>query len=625
MFRSALSRISPLALAPVVVLLAVGPAAADPPPLEPVEVERTLRSPAGVQLRTGILAPGGTSVVVAGEVAGAEHVGIMPLEGEGDAFTCLTCGIAPQAKDPDPFDDGRRILLTGVETSALDQRLQQLGGGSGLGDMQYSVLECAPSLEACDRASIVALDFPRDGLAQGVQIREVAVSPDGRFVKWNEVRSTSGEVIVMGRLTREQTRYTAHDPVVLNEPFVAGRDAAGWQAAGRFHESGGGASGRSFWDGGRTLKYNATSSALNYDLYELDLVTGERRRRTTDLDYNEMSDASPDGRWLSYSSARGLDRMDVFTQLERPPFLDVVTFGALGRISLFNNRRCMNERWLMDREGQRGTYGGQPVVTEDGWVIRGWRWFEDGTRALIQEERIPNEPEPQDPAARTRLRVIRFPERTATRPITPVAIDGAALHRVGSPYSYHAMADRQVLGRVVRGRAAGTAQLTYLGNFSLGSWSVTYRGYSDDGRSFVSGTERFQAAVPTLYATWHANLVVVGEHDGHLRGNVTVLPQSKFRATIDSQVDGTRFTRVPVQADCPGVRQPALQIERLDATRVRVTAEVPEDPQARPVRGATVIAGTDRATTNTDGIARVQEGAQRVAAAAGGFRPAELN
>lgn len=614
-------------VAATVLAAAVSPSAAAagaPPPLEPIEVERTLPTPAGVALGSATLAPGERSVVVEGEVDGAEQVGVMGLDGK--EFRCLTCGLATQALDPDPLDDGRRILLTGVEPSKLDALLQRLGGGAGLGDLQFSVLECAPSIEDCADRRIVPLDFPRDGLVDGAQVREVSASPDGTLIKWNEVLATSGERMVIGRLVRTAKGYEARDPVILNEPFTVDNRTESWQAAGRFFESGGGASGRSFWDGGRTLKYNATSTALNYDLYELDLLTGARTRRTTDLDYNEMSDASPDGRWLSYASARGLDRMDVFTQLERPPFLDAVAFGALGRISLFSNRRCMNERWLMDREGQRGTYGGQPVVTEDGWVIRGWRWFEDGTRALITEERIPNEPEPRDPAARKRLRIIRFPERTPSAPVAPVHIDAADLRRIGAPYtSYHSMADRQVLGRVVRGRASGTATLTYLGSFTAGTWRVTYANYSDDGRSFVTGTESFASAVPSLLSTWSAGLVVRGAHQGHLRGTVTLLPGSKFRASVDSVVDGQRFERVPVQADCPGVRQAPLAVERLGGGRYRVTARVPEDPVARPVRGAIIEAGDARATTDADGVGvlDVPPAAATVRASAGGFHPAE--
>lgn len=618
-------RISLSAITATVLAAALAPsAAAGTPPLEPIEVERTVPTPAGLALGSATLAPGDRSVVVGGKVEGTEQVGVIGLDGEG--FRCLTCGLAKQALDPDPFDDGRRILVTGVQASRLDQILQGLGGGAGLGDLQFSVLECAPSIEDCADRRIVPLDFPRDGLADGAQVREVAVSPDGTLVKWNEVLATSGERMVIGRLARTAKGYEAREPVVLNEPFTVDNRTESWQAAGRFFESGGGASGRSFWDGGRTLKYNATSTALNYDLYELDLITGTRTRRTTDLDYNEMSDASPDGRWLSYASARGLDRMEVFTQLERPPFLDAVAFGALGRISLFSNRRCMNERWLMDREGQRGTYGGQPVVTEDGWVIRGWRWFEDGTRALITEERIPNEPEPRDPAARKRLRIIRFPERTPTAPVAPVHIQATDLRRIGAPYtSYHSMADRQVLGRVVRGRASGTAALTYVGTFTAGAWRVTYENYSDDGRSFVTGTESFAAAVPNLLSTWSAALVVRGAHQGHLRGTVTLLPGSKFRASVDSVVDGRRFDRVPVQADCPGVRQAPLAVEHLGGGRYRVTARVPEDPVARPVRGATVEAGDARTTTDADGVAvlPVPPASATVRASAGGFRSAE--
>ncbi len=271
----------------------------------------------------------------------------------------------------------------------------------------------------------------------------------------------------------------------------------------------------------------------------------------------------------------------------------------------------MNERWLMDREGQRGSYGGQPVRLEDDWVIRNWSWFPDGTRALVAEQRLPNRPDPVEPLERHRLRIIRFPARFPTRPLPIVDLDALDLSWT-VPYDvYVGMAAREVAGRHVPGKHSGEAVLNFTGLFAGGTWSVDYHDYSDDGRTFVSGTESLDTPLPILRATWTADLTTRGDRAGFLRGQLEVSGPGRFTGPIESEVNGVRFDHVPVQADCPGLPQPPLHIERASAqalgwrhllVSVRVTAELPEDPVRRPVRMATVeVAGQK---TRTDRFGR---------------------
>jgi hypothetical protein len=311
-----------------------------------------------------------------------------------------------------------------------------------------------------------------------------------------------------------------------------------------------------------------------------------------------------------------------------------VSFPAIGRVGLWNNRRCMNERWLMDRAGQRDGYAGQPIVIEENWVIRGWSWFEDGTRALVAEERLPNEPLPSDGYDRARLRILRFPARLPTAPLPVVALAGIDLSWAVPYGSYQGMASQAVTGKVIPGRASGTATLDFAGTFIAGEWSVVYDEYSDDGASFVSGTETVSATNALLDVTWSADLAVRGVHTGHLLGTLTVSGPGSFTGTIDSEVDGVRFDHVPTQATCPGVHQPALAITGVErAPRpgggsqvlVRVTAALPEDPIARAVRHATVEIGGASALTDHYGwaIVHVPDGAPpEIQVRAGGFVPA---
>lgn len=556
---------------------------------------------------------------------GSDQAAITALDGSG--YRCITCGRASSATKLNVLDDGRRMwFANNGNGQEHDTPLPFTGGTS---DVQWQMLECAPSVYDCRDARVLDVDFPTDSLAEGAQNREADPDPFGEFVVWNEVSEIQGTRFTIARLVRGESSYALADPRVIDPPYGGSDFASDWVPGGRFYEGG------DWIDGGRAVKFQTTTTGLNYDTWTFSLQTGEFRQMTTDLDYNELGSYSPDGRWLWYSSARGLDRMDVFTAVERPSLLDGVAFGQIGRVSLWNNRRCMNEGWLMSRDvgQQRGGYAGQPVLLEDDWNLRQWEWFADGTRALVEEERLPNRAEPADPAARKRVSIVRLPARRPTRPLDQVHVGTLPWQRFTTPSAdYETLAARQLQGKVLRGRAAGTVTLTNAGAFAAGRWSAKYENYSDDGRSFVDGTESLGTPNPVVLAFWDADLRVHGEHNGYLSGHVAIEPQNRFSGSAESEVDGRHYAGIPVQADCPGLHQPTLRFAR---TRVRalgggrrlitvtVVADVAEDATPRPVRFAAVRAGGHSARTDARGVARlvVRGRPPLVTAGAGGFKP----
>lgn len=598
-----------------------------PPPLEPFEIEATIPLPPNIvtpsltgvgqsQAFDGRLTPDHAHVVLqVKDASNRDQMGVMDLDGSN--FTCLTCGTYTRATALQPFPDGLRAL---VNTSA--------GSGGGIGDIQLAVLECAPSLYDCQTKSSLPLRFPIPGIPQGAQNRGAQLHPDGVHLKWSEVRTFDGQIMTLGRLERGATEYVVVPLVVLNPDYTPGPNADDWIPGTRYYELG------EWTDGGRGIKYGTTTTAGNYDIWEVELATGARRQITRDLDYNELYDVSPDGRWSAYASPRGLDRMDVFSQLVRPPLVEMVAFPQIGRVGLWNNRRCMNERWLMDRKGQRADgYGGQPIVVEDGWAIRAWSWFPDGTRALVAQERIPNEPEPSVPYERARLQILRFPARQPTTPLSVVSLADLDLSWAVPYGQYVAMASRPVSGAVVTGRHSGQAILDVSGNFAVGYASVEYQDFSDDGLSVINGTEVVDTPLQTVNSNWIADLTIAGERNGYLRGELNVSGPGNFDGWVESDVDGVYFDAVPVQADCPGIHQPPLVLDEVQtasqpngelAVWVRVAAALPEDPTHRPVQLATVAIGATSALTDAQGWAllRVPDApGLTLSASAGGFLP----
>lgn len=610
-----------LAVAAVLAGASAAPAATAPP-LQALKVEQEihLQLPDGVTLSptrpAPKVAPDGAHLYFSVVAGGAEQVAVSALDGSG--YRCVTCGVAKTAQKARIFGDGTRLWF--ANTAGASANGNPLSGGTG--DFAWRILECAPSVYDCAQKQVLKVRFPRDGLAKGAQNREAKPDDFGEYVGWNEVRTEDGPHVSVGRLVRRDGSYHVTEQRIVNPPYRLTSDVRDWEAAGRWYE------GTEFVGGNRYLKYQTTTTGLNYDVYLLDLQTGERRQVTTDMDYNEVGRFADDGRWLYYSSARGLDRMDVFTQLPRPSLIDNAAFAQMGRVSLWNNRECMNEGWLMDQQsGQTlGGYAGQPVILEEGWRIEEWDWLPGGNRAVVTEERT-GTPE-------SRIRIVSLPAVAPAPALEPRHLDDTGYRRVTIPASqYHGITGRQVLGRRISGKGGGYIAATYLGVYFGGAWRVDYNRYSEDGKTFLTGTERIDVTNPLFQSRWRANLKMTGAHKGSMTGDITIGAQNRWRGTVKSTYDGVTRTGVPQQADCPGRAQPRLRADVTERTalgdgrervRVHVDTQVAEDAERRPVQAATVTAtdGGDAAATDASGDAvLVVPSGTGVRAQAGGFAP----
>ncbi len=543
---------------------------------------------------------------------------------------CLTCGQVSGGSKYEPFEDGRRLWFVHRSSGADD--LQGLFLDAATTDIPYSVLECSPSLYDCQQSQVLPVQFPIDSLLslpEGAQNREAQPDKHGEYVMWNEVRRSEGTRISLGRLQRRAQDYAVVEPRVIAPAYALDAGLDEWVQGSRFYENS-----HEFPVGNRYLAYRTTGSAMNYDVAEIDLRSGERRFVTRDIDYNELNYTSPDGALIAYSSAAGLDRMDLVSEPRRPPLLDFVAFGQVGRAYLFNNRLCMNELWLMDKaRGQTADgYAGQPLVIEDDWLVRDVDWFSDSRRMLVTEYRVPNVAEPADAAQRTRFSILELPARKPS--IAPVAlhIGELDLDLWSMPAAaYTAMGGRLVPRQRFAGKSAGSVELHYLGNFLGGYWRVRFDNYSEDGVEFIDGTESLLITSPILASIWSVDLRVSGRRNGQLRGEVFIGPNNLFRDTLVNEIDGQRRSGIPTQAQCPGRRRPQLQAEELSRRpqgdqlelRLRISARVPEDPLPRPVWFALVRLGSVEARSDRDGEVRLRvpvgESLQALQVEAGGF------
>ena len=597
----------------VLSVAAVGDPASSPA-LEPFVVDKVVDFdlPDGVTVTGAELSPDSEHLILEVEVDGNTHIAVTDLEGGG--YQCISCGVADNTAKARAFYDNQRIWF--ANTSGQQSAGEPLGGA---GAITYSVLECEGSIYACQNPTVKKVKFPSDKRLLPVQNREAKPDPFGEYVTWTENTFFRGPRMSIARLVPTADGYKLTDQRIFSPQWLENADyAEDFADATRFYE------GASWHAGGRYLKYQTTSTGLNYDIYLLDTATGERRQLTTDVDYNESGDIAPDGNSIYFSSARGLDRMDVFTALERPSLIDSAAFPQIGRVSLWNNRRSMNEPWLMNLAAgqQQGGYSGQPIIVDPDWTIRGWSWFPDSTRAVINEQQRPDTVTPGAPDTPWRVSIISFPTRTPTTPLPPVHQDPEAIASWSIPVEdYNPMMGRQDT-RVLRGAHSGTATLRYSGIFAWGTYSVTYKNYSDDGKTFINGTEKVTILNPVGNSVWSADLTSEGERTGFLKGSIKVGKKNSFSGEVSSEINGVTYSGVPTQTEFPGVNQPQLAISS-SGDRIRVTATVAEDSQARPVRGATVTVGSVTMITDEHGYVQIPVGAgDFVTATAGGFQDA---
>lgn len=138
----------------------------------------------------------------------------------------------------------------------------------------------------------------------------------------------------------------------------------------------------------------ASGSANDYDLWSLDLGSGDIRQLTTGTHWNDKPSWSPDGRAVVFTSNRKGKGQDIFcvsaeggevtalTDLQR--WADSPVFSPDGqRIAFISNEAGNNDVWVMDADGANRTQ----VTVHEG-SDKHVRWAPDGKGLYFSSDRI---------------------------------------------------------------------------------------------------------------------------------------------------------------------------------------------------------------------------------------------
>jgi hypothetical protein len=611
--------------------------------LQPIRVRPVPIPDAFTSMRHPTWMPDGEHIVAAAEPRSESGTHLIVMTRRGRNPRCLTCGLG-QVVGPDrpfnttqpldvsksfPFPDGKRVLLMFVTIPEGAAIVDLPGASRTAPDFNYAVLECAPSVLDCRSRELLAVELPGGGLSRGVQQREGRLAPDGRWMAWTQV-SLEGTAMILARLVRGESTYTVADTRVLTPPRPPEEnvDPAVWNAAAPIHEL------KTFTPDGKRVLYSTFRSAENFDDFEMDLRTGSIRRLTSETEWDEDVSQSPDRRWLAVFASRGFDRMTPFSQFKRPTFVDYPVFASTGRYMLKQQvgggaGTCLLAPWLMSNGGQRGTYFGQPldVGTKRSYPGPTTQWRPQGDAVLFSRYRL-GEPEEGVPDHRPVIAWLDLArERRPSRPLPTVEPAWAPRFEEWQGYQ------NQQRTAVLHGQGGGTATVTLAGGTNFQEQSVTYDGYSDDGLTFIDGTERADSPFTVAVSRWQADLRASGRNTGRLQADLT-LSAGQGGGALESVWNGRRYEGLPSATDCQFNKLPRL-VPRVQRTRrrgrrillrVRVLARVQYDRSVRPVRGANVRIGRHRARTDRTGRARLLVRRRSVRGAilrsrASGFRP----
>jgi hypothetical protein len=456
-------------------------------------------------------------------IEGVEGRHIATLARDGSDFRCLTCDLAS------PTLDLRQQVL------ASDGRRFAVRSGNGL--QRHSIVECTEGLLQCD---LIPVQLPI-GVVPLLRNARLHIAPGSEHALFTHVRTDGLIIPILGELVREAEGYNVTNAKALAgfRPTFTGPSSALELAEGNWGEA------KGFTDGGASVLYYTTIDSLNFDSVKLDLATGEITRLTSHPEYDEDVDVSSDGQWIAQASFRNYKRMSIFSLVPRPAVVDAALRGPVALLRNQAGRRFFDLWVLPVGLAHLDTLIAQQVKDKrepndlDSNSRGQSGWSHDGTELVFIEEDA-------NALGTARLKLAKF---RARKPASPLPVVPCPAPNWAPPVEDVLSPDEDTTGNLP-GAVAGHASIVF--DLKLAPLSgmvdiqIEYVGYSDDGCSFLNGTE--SATLTGLDFTWTADLEVTGCHQGFLTADAAghiLLPATTLTGTAVAEYDGIRVESLP--------------------------------------------------------------------------------
>jgi Tol biopolymer transport system component len=291
------------------------------------------------------LSPDSKLAMVPLTVNGKSQLFTMNLDGSNQ--TCVTCGQPGN-------NDGARWRPTGdaiLFVSTRDHADAIGGDGAGIGQELYAMRPDGSHATRLTVSGLWATNYHANW------------SPDGRHIVWGSTQSRAWDVMV-GDFVEDIFGMR-----LVNVRRIV-HDTTWWETHGFTPDS------RSI------ITTNTRAGFQSTDIYSIDLLTGFRKRLTTDMTWDEHAHLSPDGRELAWISGRWHPAaVSTLNDGTLSPIMDF--FWIIPGISFeFDTPPAgyTTELTLMDTDGTHVV-----PLTNDNLVVADNEWSLDGKKIIFRQ------------------------------------------------------------------------------------------------------------------------------------------------------------------------------------------------------------------------------------------------
>lgn len=289
-------------------------------------------------------------------------------------------------------------------------------------------------------------------------------------------------------------------------------------------------------DGKGVIVLGGFSDEGNADDIEIDLATGKATLVTTNLDYDEDIDMSPNEQWIAVGSMRGLDALTAMTRVVRPNFLPFYISAAVyGEYSTPVN--VTNQEWAVAESDELNGVNGIPLFdTGDGWAARSMpSWNSTGDAVTFWESSV------SDPT-QSRLVIANLQYTTSVGPVAADRLTPSTDSWAPSVTTYSPVTTPIPAVGTYAGAGGGTAVVSEAPdptNTAKTIRTVTYTNYVNKDGEILNGTESTDTTATQTSVHYLANITVTGTHTGSLTADATVNAfQQTVTGYITSDIDG---------------------------------------------------------------------------------------
>ena len=401
-----------------------------------------------------------------------------------------------------PFNDNRRIFM---------------------GDF---VLECAPSLDACDKSTLLLVTYPAE-VADGPHIAhrwsEMIIAPDNRHIAWTTLLSNFSAAVFTGELRKRGAGYVIAEPRIVSTLAPFKPDPK--HADGVLPQPIRNGEVKQFVHGGTGISMAGGVDRDLPDSVVQDLRSGKVEAVTRTPGYDETTIFSPDERLgltmtTRFSEGTDLKILDLIPRpypaaLNMGLSMFAYTYGVTGvRASRPGNVGPA----LIDiqaSETQAG-YLGTNLHTQDDWVFNSpMSWHPGGKKAMWPES-------PRGGGAR-RLQIVELPDYRPGKPVvtkvTPDTIPYGSTDLSVIPGLVRKTDEIDEIDVKVYGQVSGHIAFRR----TASSIDKVYFDFSDDGRTVYAGRETM-ALNPRGNSTYTADLRLTGANSGRMDLTMTFGP-----------------------------------------------------------------------------------------------------